>query len=40
VEFLLGWKPVSIRPPVFPVPVDALCIEDHAIEDDKIEENA
>ncbi len=25
LETLLGWKPVSVRPPVFPVPLDALC---------------
>ena len=25
VEFLLGWKPVSVRPPLFPVPFEALC---------------
>jgi NADPH-dependent 2,4-dienoyl-CoA reductase/sulfur reductase-like enzyme len=25
VETLLGWKPVSIRTPIFPVPLDALC---------------
>ena len=25
VEYLLGWKPVSIRPPLFPVPFQALC---------------
>ncbi len=25
VEFLLGWKPASVRPPIFPVPLEALC---------------
>ena len=25
VETLLGWKPMSIRPPIFPVPLDAFC---------------
>lgn len=25
VEFLLGWKPGSVRPPLFPVPLSALC---------------
>ncbi len=25
VEALLGWKPVSVRPPLFPVPLNAFC---------------
>ncbi len=25
VEFLLGWKPLSVREPLFPVPMQALC---------------
>jgi len=25
VEYLLGWRPVSVRQPLFPVPLDALC---------------
>jgi len=25
VEALLGWKPVTVRPPLFPVPLEALC---------------
>jgi NADPH-dependent 2,4-dienoyl-CoA reductase/sulfur reductase-like enzyme len=25
IDHLLGWKPVSIRQPLFPVPLDALC---------------
>lgn len=28
VEALLGWKPVSVRPPLFPVPLEALCCTD------------
>jgi NADPH-dependent 2,4-dienoyl-CoA reductase/sulfur reductase-like enzyme len=28
VETLLGWKPASIRPPIFPVPLDAFCSND------------
>jgi hypothetical protein len=27
VEHLLGWKPVSVRPPLFPVPFEALCLQ-------------
>jgi NADPH-dependent 2,4-dienoyl-CoA reductase/sulfur reductase-like enzyme len=25
LESLFGWKPVSVRPPLFPVPLEALC---------------
>jgi NADPH-dependent 2,4-dienoyl-CoA reductase/sulfur reductase-like enzyme len=25
VEFLMGWKPVSVRQPVFPVPLEVFC---------------
>jgi NADPH-dependent 2,4-dienoyl-CoA reductase/sulfur reductase-like enzyme len=25
IEFLLGWRPVSVRQPIFPVPLQALC---------------
>ena len=25
IDYLLGWKPVSVRQPLFPVPLDALC---------------
>jgi hypothetical protein len=25
VEYLLGWRPVSVRQPIFPVPLQALC---------------
>jgi len=25
VEYLLGWKPVSVRQPLFPVPLQAFC---------------
>jgi len=32
VEHLLGWRPVSVRQPLFPVPLGALCSPDEAIE--------
>ncbi len=28
VEVLLGWKPVSVRQPLFPVPLNAFCIHE------------
>lgn len=28
VEALLGWKPVTVRPPLFPVPLEALCCKE------------
>jgi hypothetical protein len=28
VEALLGWAPVSVRPPIFPVPLSALCLSE------------
>jgi NADPH-dependent 2,4-dienoyl-CoA reductase/sulfur reductase-like enzyme len=37
-ETLFGWKPKSIRPPLFPVPVSALC--HHNSHPDLSEENA
>jgi NADPH-dependent 2,4-dienoyl-CoA reductase/sulfur reductase-like enzyme len=37
-EVLFGWKPKSIRPPLFPVPVSALCF--HSSQNDVLEENA
>ncbi|HKO18060.1 MAG TPA: FAD/NAD(P)-binding oxidoreductase [Acidobacteriaceae bacterium] len=44
VEYLLGWKPVSVRPPLFPVPFEALCYQSGAQETEmhqvKIEEKA
>lgn len=44
VEYLLGWKPVSVRPPLFPVPFEALCSQSGAQETEmhqvKIEEKA
>ena len=33
VEFLLGWKPGSVRPPLFPVPLDALCHSEDLLEE-------
>jgi NADPH-dependent 2,4-dienoyl-CoA reductase/sulfur reductase-like enzyme len=30
VETLLGWRPCSVRPPIFPVPLGALCTVDEA----------
>jgi NADPH-dependent 2,4-dienoyl-CoA reductase/sulfur reductase-like enzyme len=32
VEHLLGWKPVSVRQPLFPVPLEALCTQVQATE--------
>jgi hypothetical protein len=31
VETLLGWKPVSVRPPIFPVRLDAFCSNDEEL---------
>jgi len=36
VEFLLGWKPVSVRPPLFPVPFEALCSHSGAPETENV----
>ena len=33
VEFLLGWKAGSVRPPLFPVPLDALCHNENSLEE-------
>jgi len=30
VEALLGWAPVSVRPPIFPVPLSALCLAEES----------
>jgi NADPH-dependent 2,4-dienoyl-CoA reductase/sulfur reductase-like enzyme len=44
VEFLLGWSPVSIRQPLFPVPLQAFCFQDESVEiattNEPIEEKA
>jgi D-hydroxyproline dehydrogenase subunit alpha len=44
VEYLLGWKPVSVRQPLFPVPLEAFCFEGERVElnkqDEPIEEKA
>jgi D-hydroxyproline dehydrogenase subunit alpha len=32
VEHLLGWRPVSVRPPLFPVPLQAFCFESETVE--------
>jgi len=32
IEHLLGWKPVSVRQPLFPVPIEALCAQDETTE--------
>jgi D-hydroxyproline dehydrogenase subunit alpha len=44
VEHLLGWKPVSVRQPLFPVPLEALCSPDETTKIDNqnelIEEKA
>jgi NADPH-dependent 2,4-dienoyl-CoA reductase/sulfur reductase-like enzyme len=44
VEYLLGWRPVSVRQPLFPVPIQAFCLQDEnaeiAIIDEPIEEKA
>ena len=41
VEHLLGWRPVSVRQPLFPVPLQAFCFQDEKVElDEPIEEKA
>ena len=41
VEYLLGWKPVSVRQPLFPVPIQAFCLQDESAEiNEPIEEKA
>jgi NADPH-dependent 2,4-dienoyl-CoA reductase/sulfur reductase-like enzyme len=44
VEYLLGWKPVSVRQPLFPVPLQAFCFEGERVklnkQDEPIEEKA
>jgi NADPH-dependent 2,4-dienoyl-CoA reductase/sulfur reductase-like enzyme len=32
VEYLLGWRPVSVRQPLFPVPLQAFCFQDERVE--------
>jgi D-hydroxyproline dehydrogenase subunit alpha len=32
VEHLLGWKPVSVRQPLFPVPLQAFCLQGETVE--------
>jgi len=32
VEYLLGWKPVSVRQPIFPVPMQSFCSQAEAAE--------
>ena len=32
VEHLLGWKPVSVRQPLFPVPLQAFCLQSETVE--------
>jgi NADPH-dependent 2,4-dienoyl-CoA reductase/sulfur reductase-like enzyme len=32
VEYLLGWKPVSVRQPIFPVPLQAFCSQGEPME--------
>jgi NADPH-dependent 2,4-dienoyl-CoA reductase/sulfur reductase-like enzyme len=43
VEYLLGWKPVSVRQPIFPVPLQAFCSKEESTEinntNELIEEN-
>jgi NADPH-dependent 2,4-dienoyl-CoA reductase/sulfur reductase-like enzyme len=38
VEFLLGWRPVSVRQPLFPVPLQAFCFQDESVEINKMNE--
>ncbi|HZL27633.1 MAG TPA: FAD/NAD(P)-binding oxidoreductase [Acidobacteriaceae bacterium] len=38
IEHLLGWRPVSVRQPLFPVPLDALCSHDETRKIDKLSE--
>jgi D-hydroxyproline dehydrogenase subunit alpha len=41
VEYLLGWRPGSIRQPLFPVPLEAFCSQGEAMEvNELIEEKA
>ena len=35
IEALLGWKPSSVRPPIFPVPLAAFCSSQNPIETTK-----
>ncbi|HEY5330261.1 MAG TPA: FAD/NAD(P)-binding oxidoreductase [Acidobacteriaceae bacterium] len=38
IEHLLGWRPVSVRQPLFPVPLEALCFHDGTTEMSKSNE--
>ena len=38
VEYLLGWRPVSIRQPLFPVPLQAFCSQYELVETNTLEE--
>ena len=38
VEYLLGWKPVSVRQPIFPVPLEAFCFQNEKAEINKLNE--
>jgi hypothetical protein len=37
-EFLLGWGPISVRQPLFPVPLQAFCFQDERVENNKMNE--
>ncbi len=36
LQVLLGWQPTSVRPPIFPVPIQALCSTDFKQEESEI----
>ena len=38
VEYLLGWRPVSVRQPLFPVPLQAFCSHDERVEINQLKE--
>ncbi len=38
IEHLLGWRPVSVRRPLFPVPLEALCSQDETTDINKSNE--
>ena len=37
VEYLLGWRQVSVRQPLFPVPLEAFCFAGEEVETNKID---